>query len=146
MMQPAPLLPVDAELWWCTYLREALALREESVASDVLVGRAVPNPRVDRMVIVRRDGGTIAGTLDQPQMTFNVWAATEQDAANLASLVVGIALEAPLAPASPIVRAVHAGGPTSVADLSGLPRRLVSVDTLHRADVLTPTPTPEETP
>lgn len=146
MLQPTGLTPVDAELWWCDYLRDELVAREETVAANVFVGRAVPTPRIDRMVIVRRDGGSIIGTLDQPQMTFNVWAATDQDATDLANLVVGLALTAPLAASSPLVRVLHAAGPTSVPDPSGQPRRLVGVDTLHRAAVLAPTPVPEETP
>lgn len=145
MMQPAGLAPIDAELWWCDYLREALAGREEAVTENVYVGRTVPTPRRDRMVIVRRDGGLINGILDSPQMTFNVWAATDQDATTLANVVIGVGLQAPLT-STGVVRVSHAGGPTAVADDSGQPRRLVSLDTSHRATTVPPTPVPEETP
>ena len=134
-MQPVAALPIDADLWWIVYLRGALVGRPESYASNVYFDRAVPTTRRDRMVICRRDGGNVSGVFDRPRVTFDVWAKTEADATNLASLVVALALEAP--GNSSCVRVRHASGPNAVADPSGQPRRLCSIEATHRAAVLT---------
>lgn len=135
-MQPVATLPIDADLWWIVYLRGALVGRSESYAANVHFDRAVPNPRRDRMVIVRRDGGNASGVFDYPRVSFDVWAKSEQDVFNLSALVVALALKAPLADAG-CVRVVHASGPNAVADPSGTPRRLCSIEAVHRAVVLT---------
>jgi hypothetical protein len=134
-MQPVAALPIDADLWWIVYLRGALVGRPESYASGVYFDRAVPTTRRDRMVIVRRDGGNVTGLFDRPRVSFDVWAKTEQDATNLASLIVALALEAP--GANGCVRVTHTSGPNSVADPSGQPRRLAQIEATHRAAVLT---------
>lgn len=133
-MQPVAALPIDADLWWIVYLRGALVGRSEPCASGVHFDRAVPNPRRDRMVICRRDGGTVSGVFDRPRITLDVWAKTEQDATNLASLIIALALKAP--GVGSCVRVVHASGPSVVADPSGDPRRLCSIETVHRATTL----------
>lgn len=132
-MQPTGAAPVDAELWWCDYLRDALGDREDPEATDVFVSRAVPSQRRDRMVIVRRDGGVVSGVLDTPRLSFNVWATTEREATDLAALVVGLALAAP-STGGAVKRVTHVGGPFSVTDDSGHPLRLVSIETVHRAN------------
>ena len=133
-MQPVPALPIDADLWWIVYLRGALADRTETYATGVKFDRKVPNPRADRMVIVRRDGGNVSGLLDRPRVAFDVWAKTEQDATNLAALIVALAFEAP--GTEGCVRVQHLSGPNSVADPSGQPRRLALIEATHRTDVL----------
>jgi hypothetical protein len=135
-MQPVAALPIDADLWWITYLRAALTARTEPYASGAYLDRKVPATRRDRMVIVRRDGGNVSGMFDRPRVTFDVWAMTEQDATDLAALVVALALRAPLSGGVLSVR--HASGPNSVADPSGQPRRLASIEAVHRATVLSP--------
>ena len=133
-MQPVAALPIDADLWWIVYLRGALVGRTEPYATGVYFDRAVPTTRRDRMVIVRRDGGSVSGVFDRPRVTLDVWAKTEQDATSLAALMIALALKAPLTAAVVSVR--HASGPNSVADPSGQPRRLASIEATHRAAVL----------
>jgi len=134
-MQPVAAQPIDADLWWIVYLRGALVGRVESYASNVYFDRRVPSTRSDRMVIVRRDGGNVSGVFDQPRVALDVWAKTEQDATQLAALVVALALRAPLVAAG-VTRVVHVSGPNSVADPSGQPRRLALIEATHRAAVL----------
>lgn len=135
MWQPTPALPIDADLWWIVYLRGALSDRSESYAQNVHVGRKVPNPRVDRMLIVRRDGGNVTGTFDRPRITLDCWAKTDQDVANLARLVTALAFDAP--GADSCVRVEHLSGPNDVTEASGQPRRSVLIEATHRAANLT---------
>lgn len=134
-LQPLAAMPIDADLWWIVYLRGALVGRPESYASGVYFDRAVPTSRRDRMVIVRRDGGNVSGAFDNPRVAFDVWAKTEQDATNLAALIVALALEAP--GTNGCTRVSHQSGPNAVADPSGQPRRLCLIEATHRATVLT---------
>lgn len=135
-LQPIAAQPIDADLWWIVYLRGALVGRPESCASGVYFDRAVPPERRDRMVIVRRDGGNVSGVFDRPRVALDVWAKTEQDATNLARLVIALALEAPGADGCTRVR--HLSGPNSIADPSGQPRRLSLIEATHRSQILTP--------
>jgi hypothetical protein len=134
--QPAATAPVDADLWWIVYLRGALVGRLESYASDVYFDRRVPAQRRDRMVIVRRDGGSLNGLFDNPRVSLDVWAKTEQDATNLVNLIVALAMVAPLADAG-CTNVVHVGGPNSVPDPSGQPRRQAVIEATHRATIIT---------
>lgn len=135
-MQPLAALPVDADLWWIVYLRGALVGRSESYASGVYFDRRVPNARKDRMVIVRRDGGNVTGAFDRPRIALDVWAKSEQDATNLAALIVALAMDAP--GTNGCVRVQHLSGPNDVADPSGQPRRLSLIEATHRAAILAP--------
>lgn len=134
-LQPVAAVPIDADLWWVTYLRTALATRTESYATGVYFDRKVPSPRRDRMVIVRRDGGAISGLFDFPRVALDVWAMTEKDAADLAALVVALAMRAPL-DGNGLVRVQHLSGPNSVIEPSGQPRRLALIEAKHRAVLL----------
>lgn len=133
-LQPVAALPIDADLWWIVYLRGALVGRTEPYAQGVYFDRRVPNPRRDRMVIVRRDGGNVEGVFDRPRVAFDVWAKSEQDATNLAALIVALAFDAP--GVNGCTRVTHLSGPNDVADPSGQPRRLALIEATHRADVL----------
>lgn len=135
-LQPVAATPVDADLWWIVYLRGAFVGRVESYATNVYFDRRVPSTRKDRMVIVRRDGGSLEGLFDHPRIALDVWAKTEQDATNLAALVVALALKAPLAAAG-VTYVSHLSGPNAAADESGQPRRLSLIEATHRAVVLT---------
>jgi hypothetical protein len=126
-LQPVAALPVDADLWWTVYLRGALVGRDETYAQNVYVDRSVPSERRDRMVLVRRDGGSVTGLFDRPRISFDVWAKTEQDATNLANLVVALALVAPLSAAG-VTKVAHLSGPNSVPDESKQPRRLCLIE------------------
>ena len=134
-MQPLAALPVDADLWWIVYLRGALVGRTEPYAQGVKFDRKVPNPRPDRLVVVRRDGGNVVGAFDRPRIAVDGWAKTEQDATNLASLIIALAFDAP--GTNGCVRVTHESGPNDVADPSGQPRRLSLITATHRAAILT---------
>lgn len=135
-LQPVAAAPVDADLWWIVYLRGALVGRTEPYASSVYFDRKVPNPRRDRMVIVRRDGGQVRGVFDHPRVALDVWAKTEQDATDLANLMVALAQVAPLAGAG-VTAVTHISGPNAVPDPSGKPRRLCLIEATHRATIVT---------
>ena len=135
--RPAAILFPDIELVLTTKFRAALAARTEPYATGVFVSNAVPNPRRDRMVIVRRDGGTPTAMRDRPRVTVRVWAMSEQDATDLARLVM--ALAPTLIDGSPIVAAPTDGrpGPNPVADESGQPMRMLSIEFHTRPTQLT---------
>lgn len=136
-LQPVAALPVDADLWWIVYLRGALVGRPESYASGVYFDRRVPSTRRDRMVIVRRDGGSVTGLFDQPRIALDVWAMSDSDATNLSRLVIALSLKAPLAGAG-VTKVTHLSGPNSVPEDSDQFRRLSLIEATHRATVLTP--------
>ena len=126
--QPAGIVYPDIEQVLTGRYRAALAGRSETYAQGVFVSNAVPDQRRDRMVIVRRDGGTQGSMRDRPRVTFRVWAKTEQDATNLAQLVM--ALAPMLVDGAPIVACPTSGrsGLSPVADESGQPMRLMSIE------------------
>lgn len=117
MFQPAPILFPDVELWATGYLRTALAAREETYAAGVYVANTVPNPRRNRMVILRRDGGRAFDVFDDARVSVRVWAATEQDATDLSRLVAALLWAAP--DGSPVVRVTQESGNSPVPDESG---------------------------
>lgn len=126
--QPAAIIYPNIELELTGRYRTALTGRPESYAQSVYVSNSVPTTRRDRMVIVRRDGGTQAEMRDRPRVTFRVFATTEADATNLAALVMALAPS--LVDGDPIIACPINGrsGPTPVADESGQPMRLMSVE------------------
>jgi len=130
--KPPALIFPDIELLLFQRIRAALASRSEPYAQAVYVGTAVPNPRRDRMVTIRRDGGTVASTRDQPRVGINVWASTEQHANDLARLVVAILRSLP--DGAPVLSVPFVSGPSPVADESGQPRRYLTAE-LHTRGV-----------
>jgi hypothetical protein len=88
------------------------------------------------MVIVRRDGGALDGLFDNPRVSLDVWAKTEKDATDLANLIVALAMVAPLSNAG-CTNVIHVGGPNSVPDPSGQPRRQAVIEATHRAAIVT---------
>ena len=88
--RPPALVFPDIELILTQRIRAALNARSEAYAQNVHVSTSVPNPRKDRMVTVRRDGGPTTAHRDQPRVGINVWATTEQHATDLSRLVVAI--------------------------------------------------------
>lgn len=122
-----PILFPDAELWACGYLRPLLISAGWTGATAVHVGNAVPNPRLPRMVVVRRDGGPRSSlVVDQARLTVRVWAETEKQCADLSGVVralIGAALN------DDAVRNVReSAGPSPIPDESGQPCRLMSFD------------------
>jgi hypothetical protein len=78
----------DVELIMTGIIRVFLAGRGEEYAQGVIVDRRTQNPIPSRHVTVRDDGGPrIDLTRWQVRAGFNVYAGTDQDAADLARLV-----------------------------------------------------------
>lgn len=78
----------DVELIMTRIIRDFLDDRVEDYAQDVDVDRRTPNPIIRRLVTVRSDGGPrIDLTRWQVRAGFNVYADTDQNAADLARLV-----------------------------------------------------------
>lgn len=126
MWQPAAVIYPDAELLVVGRLQTLLPTRPEPYAAGVHVGITVPESRPRRAVIVRRDGGTIAGDRDRPRMSLRVWGGTEQESTDLARLVQ--ALLSGLPDGAPILRVEHLSGPTPIPDESEQPSRLLLVE------------------
>lgn len=125
-MQPSDVVFPDVELWTTTYLRAALAARPESYAA-AHVDNKVPNPRRDRMVIVRRDGGPRVSTVTEAaRLAVRVWAPTEKAANDLSRLVRALLTVA--ADGNPVCRVTDLSGPVAVPDESGQPLRYFTLE------------------
>lgn len=126
--QSATVVYPDIELVLTGRYRTALEAREEAYAGNVFVSNSIPPTRRDRMVVVRRDGGLQGEMRDQPRVSIRVWAKTEQDATDLARLVM--ALAPTFADGDPIVAVPTTGrsGPSPVPDESGQPLRLMNIE------------------
>lgn len=134
--QPATVLYPDIELTLTGLYRTALAARAEPYAQDVYVSNTVPATRRDRMLIVRRDGGLQGELRDQPRISMRVWAQTEQDANDLARLVMALAPS--FADGDPIISVPTDGrsGPFPVPDESGDHLRQMTVEFHTRGEQL----------
>ena len=115
------LLPIvihdDIELWACNRLRELILARIEPYTDNVFVSNTTPNPRRDRMVIVRRDGGgRLDAVREAPRLGINVWAKTEQDANNLGRLVAALLAASP--DGDPVSKVTITGGPYAIPEQS----------------------------
>jgi hypothetical protein len=128
MWQPVGVQYPDIELALTGKYRTVLAPRTEPYAQGVYVSNRVPTARRDRMVIVRRDGGTQGDMRDRPRVSLRCWAATAKDAADLAALVM--ALAPTFADGDPIVSVPTSGrsGPFPVEDESGQPMQMMTVE------------------
>ncbi len=125
----------DGELLLTTYLRTALAARPEDFAGSVFVSNRTPNPRRTRMVIVRRDGGpTLDVTREAARFGFNVWAGTEQDAADLSRLVRALLLQSP--DGDPVCAVNYVNGPLRPSEESEQPTRYLSGEFVIRGTTL----------
>lgn len=134
-MSKTPITFPDVELWATGWCRTALASRGEDYARDVWVSNTVPDPRRDRMVIFRRDGGTrLDQVRDQPRLTIQIWGSSEQEATDLARLVLALLWAAP--DGNPLCAVPTITGPSPVADESGQPLRLASADLVIRGTEL----------
>lgn len=127
----------DIELWATTMLRAALAARAESYTDNVWVDNTVPNPRHDRMVIIRRDGGPRLDVVrEAANLAVNVWGETEQVAMDLARLTAALLWSAP--DGDPVVRVDQTLGPSPVPDSSDQARRFMTFDLIYRGRDDTP--------
>lgn len=116
---------VNAVQWTIDYLAAALDARPEPYCTGVLVATKVPNPRVPRLVAVRRDGGLPQLLVDNPRLSFRVYAETDRDADDLAQMVIGLLVRA--ADGSPVVSVTPESGPSDITDESKQPARYVVV-------------------
>lgn len=130
--QPPSVLFPDAELWATGALRTALAGRSEPYKAGVIVAHAVPATRPDRLVTIRRDGGTEDGLFDQPRFGVNVWTQTEKDAADLSRLVAALLRGLPGDGVCTYMRQVS--GPSTVPDAQ--PRRFMTFESRLRGEAL----------
>lgn len=133
--QPAPVVHPDAELWLCEYLRDRLANRDETYATNVYVGAKVPTQRRDRMVIVRRDGGQPVDVFDVPRFGVRIFGDTERNATDLALLVRALLIDAPNEGAAAWSDVLS--GPYVVDDLSSQPTRYLTAEAAIRGADLT---------
>lgn len=104
----------DVELFVTDFLRDNI--------SAGWIGNRVPNPRVDSMIVVRRDGGAISGVFDYPRLAVRCWAVSEEAATALAD-AVGRLLRASMPDGEHCTNVVQLTGPTPVADDSAQPLR-----------------------
>jgi hypothetical protein len=129
--QPSRVLYPDVELVLTAYFRTVLPAVDQN---DVYVSNAMPSQRRDRMVLVRRDGGTVSGMRDRPRVSIRVWDTTEQGVTDLARMVLALALAA--ADGDPVLQVVPQSGPTPVTDESGQPLRLIVAEFHTRGEPL----------
>ena len=127
-LQPTAIVFPDVELVLTTYLRTVLA------DPTIYVSNAVPSPRRDRMVTVRRDGGAPDGVRDRARVSVGVWAMSEKAANDLARIVQARLSAAPNG--DPILSVRHQSGPTPVADESKQSRRFLVVEVSTRGQLL----------
>ena len=127
--QPAPILFPDVELLVSTALRPLLVAAGET---GVYVGRAIPNPRRARMVVVNRDGGADDGMTDSPRLRVRVWDTTPQKATDLARKVA--ALMQNLVGTTSVTYVRKQSGPYAVPDESGQEQRYLLFDLRTRPE------------
>ena len=132
--RPPALVFPDIELVLTQRIRAALNARPEAYAQNVHVSTSVPNPRKDRMVTVRRDGGPTTAHRDQPRVGINVWATTEQHATDLSGLVAAILRGLP--DGAPILAVPFISGASPVADESEQPLRYFTAEIHTRGTAL----------
>lgn len=133
MWQPAQILYPDVELLLTGLLRPRL--HAALGGSDVLVSDEVPNPRRDRMVIVRCDGGPDLGDVRSlARIGVNVYAPDATAAGSLSALVA--ALLPGLAGEGPVTAVRSITLPSRVADPAPVERRYFTAEIHLRGSVL----------
>lgn len=134
----------DIDLATVDYLRDSIAeyAGDLTHAVDVHVSVKVPNPRTDRMVIVRRDGGRqVDAVRETARIGVQVWASTEKECADLANLVRALLMA--MADGAPVCRVSETLAPSPVDDKSGQPMRYGTFTlTARGSDLAAPTPAP----
>jgi hypothetical protein len=121
----------DVEAWAVEYLSDALALIEDDFAADVTVTNVAPETIPARLVTVRDDSGPRSEHVTKTSsMAVNVWAASDEDASDLARLVVAL-LESS-AGSGAVVGHESTFGPSRVPEPSGQPHWFATVDLIHR--------------
>lgn len=133
-MQPTAVLFPDAELWCVDYLQSVLTERDEDYTFDVYVGIKIPKSRPERMVIIRRDGGSSDGLFDRPRLSVRTWMPTDQQSTDLARLVAALLWAAP--GDGVCVRTEQLSGPSSIADESKQALRYQLFEATLRGELL----------
>lgn len=122
---PGVVLP-DVKAVVLAHIRSSLAARPEPFAQGVVVKGDLPDPRPERAVTVRDDGGSrLPDVRGVARLGINVWAKNEADATDLANLVSAIVAGAENV--GPIRRA-SASRPMEVEDPSGQPNRYLTAE------------------
>lgn len=117
-MEPYEFPNVEAEL-------RAVIVSQVRVPASV----QVPNPRPTEFVQVTRVGGVADKTTDHPMVTFFVWAASWEAAAELASLVRRRVTGITRMGALPVYRVREIGGPSRAPDpTDGSPRYQFTIE------------------
>ncbi|WP_240044758.1 hypothetical protein [Streptomyces alboflavus] len=118
------------------YLQAALDVRGVSVP----VRTRVPNPRPDRLIRVERLGGTRLDRItDRPRLSVEVWAPSQDEAADLAQLARALVHAIPGWRGAVAYDVVDVGGPTSSPDpASGSERTTFAVEVSLRGRPLAP--------
>lgn len=130
-MRPLVLF-ADAEAWAVDFLAGFLSARAEPYAQGVRVSTRVPEPRADRMVVVRRDGGPRQTPVSEvARLAVRVWATSDEDASDLTNLVRAALASSP--GEGPVRAATEISGPSYVIEESGQPLRYVVVELTMRA-------------
>lgn len=120
----------DVEAWAVEFLDDALTASSEDFAEGVTVSNRAPSPLPARLVTVRDDGGQRFEVTKVAALVVNMWAATEEDASDLARLVVSLLEQAP--GDGPIVGHDATLGPARVPEESETPHWFATVDLIHR--------------
>lgn len=130
-MQPIVMFP-DVEAWAVSFLRDALAEREEPYAQGVFVATNVPTERRDRMAIVRRDGGTRRTVVTETaRLGVRVFGGSEEEASDLTTLVRALLMASP--GEGPVRRYAEIAGPARLIEESGQPLRYFSAELTVRS-------------
>lgn len=133
-LQPVGVIPSDAELWGTGYIRAFLAGRSEPYAAGVTVTKIKPTTNKPRLVQIRRDGGPLIGVFDHPRLTVRVFADDDQEASDLARLVMG-ALKVAALDDGPVVALTSLSGPSPIPD-SSQPQYVIDAELMMRCTVL----------
>lgn len=132
-MLPVVIFP-DVEAWAVGYLAAQLAGWPEPFVDGVYVSNEVPNPRLDRMVIVRRDGGPrLDVARESARLGIRVWGPAENDADtnDLTQLVRALLAASP--GEGPVRRYTEIAGPSTIPDESDQPLRYFTAELTARA-------------
>jgi hypothetical protein len=127
-------MPPDSELWGTGYIRAFLQGRSEPYAAGVSVVKVKPTTNKPRLVQIRRDGGPLIGVFDHPRLTVRVFADVDQEASDLARLVMGAFKIAALG-SGPVVALTSLSGPNPIPD-SSQPQYVIDAELMMRCTVL----------
>lgn len=122
----------DVEAWAVGFLASSLADRPEPYASSVHVATQVPNPRLPRMVIVRRDGGPRQSLVtERARLGVRVWGESDEVASDLTQLVRALLASSP--GIGPVRRVDEISGPSYITEESGQPFRYLVLELTTRS-------------